>query len=140
MQEQTASAETEVFTTIVRNVSKLNKLCISFSNPSAKTYVGGYGELLKEYNRMYHPLGNITNDVGIYNPEYDLSASLVIGNQVIPSQEIQGVREAYAHLMHCSDKPMLVRAEDYRSHAFMYGFNLQKLESANYTGMSLKNK
>ena len=41
--------------------------------------------------------------------------------------------------MHCSDKPMLVRAEDYRSHAFMYGFNLQKLESANYTGMNLKN-
>ena len=139
MQEQTASAETEVFTTIVRNVSKLNKLFISFSNPSAKTYVGGYGELLKEYNRMYHPLGNITNDVGIYNPEYDLSASLVVGNQVIPSQEIQGVREAYAHLMHCSDKPILVRAEDYRSHAFMYGFNLQKLESANYTGMNLKN-
>ena len=65
MQEQTASAKTEVFTTIVRNVSKLNKLFISFSNPSAKAYVGGYGELLKEYNRMYHPLGNITNDVGI---------------------------------------------------------------------------
>ena len=30
MQEQTASASTEVFTTIVRNVSKLNKLFISF--------------------------------------------------------------------------------------------------------------
>ena len=41
--------------------------------------------------------------------------------------------------MHCSDKPMLVRAEDYRSHAFMYGFSLQKLESAAYTGLNLKN-
>ena len=41
--------------------------------------------------------------------------------------------------MHCADKPMLVSAEDYRSHAFMFGFNLQKLESANYTGMNLKN-
>ena len=74
-----------------------------------------------------------------YDPKYDLSASLIIGNQVIPSQEIQGVREAYVHLMHCADKPMLVSADDYRSHAFMFGFNLQKLESANYTGMNLKN-
>ena len=88
---------------------------------------------------MYHPLGVVSLDQGFYDPEYDLSASLIRGNQVIPSQEIQGVREAYVHLMHCADKPMLVSAEDYRSHAFMFGFNLQKLESANYTGMNLKN-
>ena len=50
---------------------------------------------------------------------------------------MQGIREAYAHLMHCADKPILVSAEDYRSHAFMYGFNLQKIESASYTGMNL---
>ena len=83
---------------------------------------------------MYHPLARVTNDLGYYDPEHDLSASLIIRNQVIPSQEIQGVREAYAHLMHCADKPISVRAEDYRSHAFMYGFNLQKIESAFYTG------
>ena len=35
---------------------------------------------------------------------------------------------------------MLIGAEDYRSHAFMYGFNLQKIESASYTGMNLNNK
>ena len=34
LQEQTASTSTEIFTTIVRNVSKLNKLFISFSNDS----------------------------------------------------------------------------------------------------------
>ena len=139
LQEQTASTSTEIFTTIVRNVSKLNKLFISFSNTTPKIYTGGYGELLKEYLRMYHPLGVVSLDKGFYDPEYDLSASLITGNQVIPSQEIQGVREAYVHLMHCADKPMLVSAEDYRSHAFMFGFNLQKLESANYTGMNLKN-
>ena len=87
-----------------------------------KGYVGGYGELLKPYNFMYHPLAHVANDLGYYDPEHDLTASFVIGNQVIPSQEIQGVPEAYAHLMRCSDKPMLVRAEDYRSHAFMFGF------------------
>ena len=139
LQEQTASTSTEIFTTIVRNVSKSNKLFISFSNATQKGYVGGYGEILKEYNFMYHPLAHVTNDLGNYDPEYDLSASLIIGNQVLPSQEIQGIREAYAHLMHCADKRVLVSAEDYRSHAFLYGFNLQKLESANYTGMKLKN-
>ena len=132
LQDQTASTRTEIFTTIVRNVSKLNKLFISFSNATQKGYVGGYGELLK-------PLARVTGDKGRYDPEHDLSASLIIGTQVIPSQEIQGVREAYAHLMHCADKPMLVSAENYRSHAFMCGFNLQKLESANYIGMNLKN-
>ena len=96
LQEQTASTSTEIFTTIVRNVSKLNKLFISFSNTTPKIYTGGYGELLKEYLRMYHPLGVVSLDKGFYDPEYDLSASLIIGNQVIPSQEIQGVREAYA--------------------------------------------
>ena len=141
MQEQTTSASTEIFTTIVRNVSKLNKMFISFSNTTSTGYVGGFGEILKEYNSLYHPLAHQGSavDAGYYDPIYDLTASLVIGNQVIPSQEIQGVREAYVHLMHCADNPLLVRSEDYKTQAFMFGFNLQKLESANYTGMNLKN-
>ena len=130
LQEQTASTSSNIFTTIVRNVSKLNKLYIYFSNATQKGNVGGYGELLKEYNFTYHPLAHATNDKGYYDPEHDLPASLIIDNQVISSQEIQGIREAYVHLMHCADKPMLISAEDYRSHAFMYGLHLQKLESA----------
>ena len=141
MQEQTTSKSSEIFTTIVRNVSKLNKIFISFSNTSDKGYVGSFGPILKEYNSLYHPLSQQGDkvDSGYYNPIYDLTASLVIGNQVIPSQEIQGVREAYVHLMHCADNPLLVRSEDYKTQAFMFGFNLQKLESAAYTGMNLKN-
>ena len=141
MQEQTTSASTEIFTTIVRNVCKLNTMFISFSNTTSTGYVGGFGEILKEYNSLYHPLAHQGSavDSGYYDPIYDLTASLVIGNQVIPSQEIQGVREAYVHLMHCADNPLLVRSEDYKSQAFMSGFNLQKLESAAYTGLNLKN-
>ena len=141
MQEQTTSKSSEIFTTIVRNVSKLNKIFNSFSNTSDKGYVGSFGPILKEYNSLYHPLSQQGDkvDSGYYNPIYDLTASLVIGNQVIPSQEIQGVREAYVHLMHCADNPLLVRSEDYKTQAFMFGFNLQKLESAAYTGMNLKN-
>ena len=140
MQEQTTSSSTEIFTTIVRNVSKLNKKFISFSNTTSTGYVGGFGEILKEYNSLYHPLANQGSavDSGYYDPIYDLTASLLIGNQVVPSQEIQGVREAYVHLMHCADDPLLVRSEDYKTQAFMFGFNLQKLESAAYTGMNLK--
>ena len=51
LQEQTASTSSEIFTTIVRNVSKLNILFISFSIASQKDY-GGYGEFLKERNFM----------------------------------------------------------------------------------------
>ena len=40
LQEQTASTSTEVITTIVRNVSKLNKQCISFSITTPKIYTG----------------------------------------------------------------------------------------------------
>ena len=73
MQEQTTSSETEIFTTIVRNVSKLNKMFISFSNTTSKGYVGGFGEILKEYNSLYHPLAHQGNavDVGYYDPTYD---------------------------------------------------------------------
>ena len=76
MQEQTTSSETEIFTTIVRNVSKLNKIFISFSITTSKGYVGGFGEILKEYNSLYHPLAHQGNavDVGYYDPTYDLTA------------------------------------------------------------------
>ena len=47
LQEQTASTSTEIFTTMLRNVSKLHKLFISFSNTTPKIYTGWYGELLK---------------------------------------------------------------------------------------------
>ena len=86
LQEQTASTSSDIYTTIVRNVSKLNKLFISFSSATQKGYVGGCGELLKEYNFMYHPLAHVTNDKGYYDPEHELSASLIVGNQVIPSR------------------------------------------------------
>ena len=117
MQEQTASKSSEIFTTIVRNVSKLNKIYISFSNTSDKGYVGSFEPILKEYNSLYYPLSQKGGkvDSGYYNPIYDLTASLVIGNQVIPSQQIQGVREAYVYLMHCADNPLLVKSEDYKT-------------------------
>ena len=119
MQEQTTSSETEIFTTIVGNVFKLNKIFIPLSNTTSKGYVGGFGEILKEYNSLYHPLAHQGSavDVGYYDPTYDLTASLVIGHQVVPSQEIQGVREAYVHLMHCADNPLLDRSEDYKTQA-----------------------
>ena len=41
--------------------------------------------------------------------------------------------------MHCSETPLLVRPDDYKYCGFQFGFNLQKLESANYTGMNLNN-
>ena len=41
--------------------------------------------------------------------------------------------------MRCVNNPLLVRSEDYKTQAFMFGFNLQKLESAANTGMNLKN-
>ena len=101
MQERTASASTEIFTTIVRNVSKLNKMLISFSNTTSKGYVGGFGEILKEYNSLYHPLAHQGSavDVGYYDPIYDLTASLVIGNQVIRWLEARTIK--HKHL--CSD-------------------------------------
>ena len=144
IQEQTVSENSEIFTTIVRNVSKLNKIFISFGREVAPAgydgYVGSFGEIYKWWNAMYHPLAQSTSVLyGGYDSNYDLSASLVIGNQVIPTQEVQGVKEAYLHLMHCSEKPFLIRAEDYQTQKFMFGFNLMKFENSSYTGMNLKN-
>ena len=141
IQEQTVFEKSEIFTTIARNVSKLNKIFVSFGREVAPVdydgYVGSFGEIYKWWNAMYHPLAQSTSVLcGGYDSNYDLSASLVIGNQVIPTQEAQGVKEACLHLMRCSEKPFLIRAEDYQTQKFMFGFNLMKFENGSYTGMN----
>ena len=88
----------------------LNYIFFSCSNTTSKGYVGGFGEILKEYNSLYHPLAHQGSavDVGYFDPIYDLTASLVIDN-------------------HCWLEARTIKHK------------LQKLEPAAYAGLNLKN-
>ena len=56
VQTQTTSRSTDIFTTIVRNVSKADNIFISFYSNFG--YKGGFQEVLKPHNHnlLYHPL------------------------------------------------------------------------------------
>ena len=68
IQTQTTSRSTDIFTTIVRNVSKADNIFISFYSPVG--YKGGFGEVLKPHNLLYHPL-SFQNTVSTNRPYFE---------------------------------------------------------------------
>ena len=104
IQAQTTSRSTDIFTTIVRNVSKAD---------------------------------NITNQS--YFEDIDLQFQLSIGNTVIPEMPTLGVQDNYKHLQETRNNHVSIKPHMYRTNSFLAGFNLKKLNSANYTGLNLKN-
>ena len=139
VQTQTTSRTTDIFTTIVRNVSKADNIFISFySNPG---YKGGFHEVLKPHNLLYHPL-SYEPWVSIkqqYYEDLDLSFQLSIGNTVIPEMPTMGITDNYKHLQETRNNHVSIKPHMYRTNSFLAGFNLKKLNSANYTDLNLKN-
>ena len=139
VQTQTISRTTDIFTTIVRNVSKADNIFISFY--SIFGYKGGFGEVLKPHNQLYHPLswqsGVSTRQQ--YYEDLDLSFQLSIGNNVIPEMPTLGINDNYKHLQETRNNHVSIKPHMYRTNSFLAGFNLKKLNSANYTGLNLKN-
>ena len=139
VQTQTISRNTDIFTTIVRNVSKADNIFISFYSNFG--YKGGFGELLKPHNLLDHPLsyGSGVHTRQQYYEDLDLSFQLSIGNTVIPEMPTMGVAENYKHLQETRNNHVSIKPHMYRTNSFLAGFNLKKLNSANYTGLNLKN-
>ena len=139
VQTQTISRNTDIFTTIVRNISKADNIFISFYSNFG--YKGGFGELLKPNNLLYHPLsyGSGVHTRQQYYEDLDLSCQLSIGNTVIPEMPTMGVADNYKHLQETRNNHVSIKPHMYRTNSFLAGFNLKKLNSANYTGLNLKN-
>jgi len=75
-------------------------------------YKGGFQEVLKPHNLLYHPLSweSGTSIAQRYYENIDLSFQLSIGNTVIPEMPTMGVADNYKHLQetrnnHVSIKP-----------------------------------
>ena len=139
IQAQTTSRSTDIFTTIVRNVSKADNIFISFYSPVG--YKGGFGEVLKPHNLLYHPLSfqNSVSTSQSYFEDIDLQFQLSVGNTVIPEMPTLGVQDNYKHLQETRNNHVSIKPHMYRTNSFLAGFNLKKLNSANYTGLNLKN-
>ena len=50
-----------------------------------------------------------------------------------------GVADNYKHLQETRNNQVSIKPHMYRTNSFLAGFNLKKLNSANYTGLNLKN-
>ena len=50
-----------------------------------------------------------------------------------------GVADNYKHLQETRNNHVSIKPHMYRTNSFLAGFNLKKLNSANYTGLNLKN-
>ena len=139
VQTQTTSRSTDIFTTIVRNVSKADNIFISFYSNFG--YKGGFQEVLKPHNLLYHPLSweSGTSIAQRYYENIDLSFQLSIGNTVIPEMPTMEVADNYKHLQETRNNHVSIKPHMYRTNSFLAGFNLKKLNSANYTGLNLKN-
>ena len=139
VQTQTLNQSTDIFTTIVRNVSKADNLFISFY--SDKGYKGNFKGLLKQHNLLYHPISyDALHVIGQnYREDLDLSFQLSIGNTVIPEMPTMGVMDNYKHLQETRNNHVSIKPHMYKTNSFLAGFNLKKLNSANYTGLNLKN-
>ena len=139
VQTQTTSRSTDIFTTIVRNVSKADNIFISFYSNFG--YQGGFPEVLKAHNLLYHPLAweSETHNRQDYYDDLDISFQLSIGNTVIPEMPTKGVCDNYKHLQETRNNHVSIKPQMYRTNSFLAGFNLMKLNSANYTGLNLKN-
>ena len=113
----------------------------SFSFYSPVGYKGGFGEVLKPHNLLYHPLSfqpSVSSSQS-YFEDIDLQFQLSIGNTVIPEMPTLGVQDNYKHLQETRNNHVSIKPHMYRTNSFLAGFNLKKLNSANYTGLNLKN-
>ena len=50
-----------------------------------------------------------------------------------------GVMDNYKHLQETRNSRVSIKPHMYKTNSFLAGFNLKKLNSANYTGLNLKN-
>ena len=102
---------------------------------------GGFLEVLKAHNLLYHPLAweSETHNRQDHYEDLDLFFQLSIGNTVIPEMPTMGVCDNYKHLQETRNNHVSIKPQMYRTNSFLAGFNLKKLNSANYTGLNLKN-
>ena len=108
---------------------------------SDKGYKGNFKGGLKQHNLLYHPISyDALHVIGQnYREDLDLSFQLSIGNAVIPEMPTMGVMDNYKHLQETRNNHVSIKPHMYKTNSFLAGFNLNKLNSANYTGLNSKN-
>ena len=131
-QAHTTSRNTDLFTAIVRHVSKANNIFISFYSNFG--YKGGSQEVLKHHNLLYHPFSWKS---GTWKYWFILSVGYW---QYRHTQNANDeVSDSYKHLQETRNKHFKSNLISIGTNSFSAGFNLKKLNSANYMGPNLKN-
>ena len=124
VQTQTTSRSTDIFTTIAaiaRNASKAENIFISFYSNFG--YKGGFQDVLKPHNLLYHPFSweSGTTIAQRYYENIDLSFQLIIGITVIPEMRTMGVADNYKHLQETRNNHASIKPHMYRTNSFLAG-------------------
>ena len=143
-QQQTVAGYSQLDIQVIRSVSKLVGLFITF-NKDPVDAVGAEEYFHKEFTRFYHPMINNDEAVnGFYNPDYDLEFSIQLGSKLYPEYPCKSITECFYHLRKALNLPTFHQHSissqwlEYKESEFIFGFNLEKVPDSSYTGINTR--
>ena len=104
-QQQTVAGYSQLDIQVIRSVSKLVGLFITFKKDPVDA-VGANEYFHKEFTRFYHPMVNNDEEVnGSYNPDLDLEFSIQLGSKLYPEYPCKSITECFFHLRKALNLP-----------------------------------
>ena len=143
-QQQTVAGYSQLDVQVIRSVSKLVGLFITF-NKDPVDAVGAEEVFHKEFSRFYHPMINNDEAVnGFYNPDYELEFSVQLGSKLYPEYPCNSITQCFYHLRKALNLPTFHQHSissqwlEYKESEFIFGFNLEKVPDSSYTGINTR--
>ena len=130
---------------ITRSLTRLKSVFVTFdgegtgeTGPGVLPLTGS--EFRKPFNDFYHPSG----DYLVQRQDKEIEFQMQIGSKCYPEMPIRSVQEAFSQLTKClginnsAFHGVDIIPQEYRSHVFIIGIDLEKILEAGFTGINTK--
>ena len=142
-QQQTVAGYSQLDIQVIRSVSKLVGVFITFNKDPVDSNLAEYFH--KEFTRFYHPMVNNDEAVnGFYNPDFELDIQIQLGSKLYPEYPVRSITECFYHLRKALNLPTFHQHSissqwlEYKESEFIFGFNLEKVPDSSYTGINTR--
>ena len=143
-QQQTVAGYSQLDIQVIRSVSKLVGVFITFNKDPVDSVVADE-YFHKEFTRFYHPMINNDEAVnGFYNPDLDLEFQIQLGSKLYPEYPCNSITQCFYHLRKALNLPTFHQHSissqwlEYKESEFIFGFNLEKVPDSSYTGINTR--